>query len=144
MPFLQVLYSDNIHVPNNMSSCSNPSTSIEFFSHPTISNIDNNIHLLLLEYAKTTNTAKMMITMMCTGNYFRNFTYDDIITFLSSILSNIMVSLALSPESISTISPSPKTLCLLLSPISKFAIYFINLSMVFLASSDSAKVEIIR
>ena len=52
-------------------------------------------------------------------NYFSSFTNDDLITFLPS--SNMMVILALFPESISTIVPSPKTLCLTLSPMSKFA-----------------------
>jgi hypothetical protein len=52
--------------------------------------------------------------------------------------------LALFPTAISVIVPSPKTLCLTLSPMSKFSIYFINLSMVFLPSSDSEKWEIIR
>ena len=75
-------------------------------------------------------------------NYFRSLTNNDMITFIPS--SNAMVSLALFPASISTISPSPKSLCLTLAPMSKLAIYFINLSMVFLASSDSAKWEIIR
>ena len=54
-------------------------------------------------------------------NYFSSFTNDDLITFLPS--SNMMVRLALFPESISTIVPSPKTLCLTLSPMSNFAIY---------------------
>ena len=75
-------------------------------------------------------------------NYFRSFTNDDLITFLPS--SNMMVRLALFHSTISTIVPSPKSLCLTLSPMSKLTIYFINLSMVFLASSDSAKWEIIR
>ena len=74
--------------------------------------------------------------------YFSSFTNDDLITFLS--LPNAMVRLALFPSAISIIVPSPKSLCLTLSPMSKLAIYFINLSMVFLASSDSAKWEIIR
>ena len=43
------------------------------------------------------------------------------ITFLSSL--NTMVSLSLFPVSISTISPSPKTLCITLSPMENFAIY---------------------
>ena len=75
-------------------------------------------------------------------NYFSSFTNDDLITFLPS--SNMMVRLALFPSAISVIVPSPKTLCLTLSPMSKFSIYFINLSMVFLPSSDSEKWEIIR
>ena len=54
-------------------------------------------------------------------NYFSSFTNEDLITFLPS--SNMMVRLALFPSAISTISPSPKTLCLTLSPMSKFAIY---------------------
>ena len=54
-------------------------------------------------------------------NYFSSFTNDDLITFLPS--SNMMVRLALFPASISTIVPSPKTLCLTLSPMSNFAIY---------------------
>jgi len=54
-------------------------------------------------------------------NYFSSFTNDDLITFLS--LPNAMVRLALFPSAISTIVPSPKTLCLTLSPMSKFAIY---------------------
>ena len=52
-------------------------------------------------------------------NYLTSFTYDAMITFLT--LPNAMVSLALFPESISIIVPSPKTLCLTLSPMSKFA-----------------------
>ena len=75
-------------------------------------------------------------------NYFSSLTNDDMITFLSSL--NAMVSLSLFPASISTISPSPKSLCITLSPMENFAIYFINLSMVFLPSSDSEKWEIIR
>ena len=54
-------------------------------------------------------------------NYFSSLTNDDIITFLSSL--NAMVSLSLFPVSISTISPSPKTLCITLSPMENFAIY---------------------
>jgi len=54
-------------------------------------------------------------------NYFSSFTNDAMITFLT--LPNAMVSLALFPESISIIVPSPKTLCLTLSPRAKFAIY---------------------
>ena len=41
-------------------------------------------------------------------NYFSSLTNDDMITFLSSL--NAMVSLSLFPASISTISPSPKSL----------------------------------
>ena len=54
-------------------------------------------------------------------NYFSSFTNDDLITFLPS--SNMMVRLALFPTAISVIVPSPKTLCLTLSPMSKSAIY---------------------
>jgi len=54
-------------------------------------------------------------------NYFSSLTNDDMITFLSSL--NAMVSLSLFPVSISTISPSPKTLCITLSPMENFAIY---------------------
>jgi len=54
-------------------------------------------------------------------NYFRSFTNDDLITFLPS--SNMMVRMALFPTAISVIVPSPKTLCLTLSPMSKFSIY---------------------
>ena len=53
--------------------------------------------------------------------YLRSFTYDDLITFLS--LPNAMVRLALFPSAISIIVPSPKTLCLTLSPMSNSAIY---------------------
>jgi len=53
--------------------------------------------------------------------YLRSFTNDDLITFLS--LPNAMVRLAQFPTAISTISPSPKTLCLILSPMTKSAIY---------------------
>ena len=60
-------------------------------------------------------------------NYFGSFTNDDLITFLPS--SNMMVRLALFPSAISTISPSPKTLCLILSPMSNSAIYLSSLSM---------------
>jgi len=59
-------------------------------------------------------------------NYFSSFTNDDMITFLS--LPNAMVSLFISPSAISTIVPSPKTLCLTLSPMSN-AIYLNSLSM---------------
>ena len=38
-------------------------------------------------------------------------------------MANMMVRLALFPASISTIVPSPKTLCVTLSPMSNFAIY---------------------
>ena len=51
--------------------------------------------------------------------YLRSFTNDDLITFLPS--SNMMVRLALFPSAISVIVPSPKTLCLTLSPMSKSA-----------------------
>ena len=124
-------------------------------------------YLFLLIYANTTKMEKMMMTIMCTGNYlvfdffhfqkkykptpdraytpmniytgftsspkryamrrlkpvlnyFSNLTNDDMITFLSSL--NAMVSLSLFPASISTISPSPKTLCITLSPMENFAI----------------------
>jgi len=60
-------------------------------------------------------------------NYFRSFTNDDLITFLPS--SNMMVRLALFPSAISVIVPSPKTLCLTLSPMSKFAIYLSSFFM---------------
>jgi len=60
-------------------------------------------------------------------NYFSSFTNDDLITFLPS--SNMMVRLALFPSAISVIVPSPKTLCLTLSPMSKSAIYLSSLSM---------------
>ena len=57
-------------------------------------------------------------------NYLTSFTNLEMITFLSSISSNKMVSLALSKTpAISTISPSPKALCLTLSPMENFAIY---------------------
>ena len=52
-------------------------------------------------------------------NYFSSFTNDDLITFLPS--SNMMVRLALFSLAISVIGPSPKTLCLTLSPMSKSA-----------------------
>ena len=52
--------------------------------------------------------------------YLSSFTNDDLITFLPS--SNMMVRLALFPSAISIIVPSPKTLCLILSPMSKFSI----------------------
>ena len=74
-------------------------------------------------------------------NYFSSFTNDEMITFLPS--SNMMVRLALCPSAISVIVPSPKTLCLTLSPMSKSAIYFISLSKVSLASPESAKCSII-
>ena len=125
-------------------------------------------YLFLLKYAKTTNKANMMMTIMCIGiyfvfdfffhiqkkyiptpdrayipmniyigfttspkryairrlvavlNYFSSFTNDAMITFLPS--SNMMVRLALFPSAISVIVPSPKTLCLILSPMSKFSI----------------------
>ena len=60
-------------------------------------------------------------------NYLSSFTNDDLITFLPS--SNMMVRLALFPSAISVIVPSPKTLCLTLSPISKFAIYLSSFFM---------------
>ena len=53
-------------------------------------------------------------------NYLSSFTNDDLMTFLS--LPNAMVRLALFPSAISVIVPSPKTLCLTLSPMSKSAI----------------------
>ena len=53
--------------------------------------------------------------------YLSSFTNDDLITFLPS--SNMMVRLALFPSAISVIVPSPKTLCLILSPMSNVAIY---------------------
>ena len=53
-------------------------------------------------------------------NYLSSFTNDDLITFLPS--SNAMVRLALFPSAIFVIVPSPKTLCLTLSPMSKSAI----------------------
>ena len=131
-------------------------------------------YLFLLIYAKTTSTANMMTTIMCTGiyllfdffhfqkkykpapdsaytptniyigftlspkryamrrlkpvlNYFSSLTNDDMITFLSSL--NAMVSLSLFPASISTISPSPKTLCITLSPMENFAIIYFSLCM---------------
>ena len=59
-------------------------------------------------------------------NYFSSLTNDDMITFLSSL--NAMVSLSLFPVSISTISPSPKTLCITLSPMENFAIYLFSSS----------------
>ena len=59
-------------------------------------------------------------------NYFSSLINDDMITFLPS--SNAMVSLALCPTLISIIVPSPKTLCLTLSPMSN-AIYLSSLSM---------------
>jgi len=60
-------------------------------------------------------------------NYFSSLTNDDMITFLSSL--NAMVSLSLFPVSISTISPSPKTLCITLSPMENFAIYLSSFFM---------------
>ena len=60
-------------------------------------------------------------------NYFSSLTNDDMITFLSSL--NAMVSLSLFPVSISTISPSPKTLCITLSPMENFAIIYFSLCM---------------
>ena len=54
-------------------------------------------------------------------NYLTGLTNDDLINFLPS--SNVMVRLALFPSAISVIVPSPKTLCLILSPMSKSAIY---------------------
>ncbi len=60
-------------------------------------------------------------------NYFSSFTNDDLITFLPS--SNMMVRLALFPSAISVIVPSPKTLCLTLSPMSKFSIYLSSFFM---------------
>ena len=60
-------------------------------------------------------------------NYFSSFTNDDLITFLPS--SNMMVRLALFPSAISIIVPSPKTLCLTLSPMSKFSIYLSSFFM---------------
>jgi len=70
--------------------------------------------------------AYIMIMVIITpiSIYFSSFTNDDMITFLPS--SNMMVRLALLPASISTIVPSPKTLCLTLSPMSKSAIYLSN------------------
>ena len=60
-------------------------------------------------------------------NYFSSLTNDDLITFLPS--SNMMVRLALFPSAISVIVPSPKTLCLTLSPMSKFSIYLSSFFM---------------
>ena len=60
-------------------------------------------------------------------NYFSSLTNDDMITFLSSL--NAMVSLSLFPASISTISPSPKTLCITLSPMENFTIYLSSFFM---------------
>ena len=60
-------------------------------------------------------------------NYLSSFTNDDLITFLPS--SNMMVRLALFPSAISVIVPSPKTLCLTLSPMSKFSIYLSSFFM---------------
>ena len=60
-------------------------------------------------------------------NYFSSLTNDDMITFLSSL--NAMVSLSLFPASISTISPSPKSLCITLSPMENFAIIYFSLCM---------------
>ena len=54
-------------------------------------------------------------------NYFTSFTNDNLITFVPS--SNMMVRLALFPSAISVIVPSPKTLCLTLSPMENVAIY---------------------
>ena len=57
--------------------------------------------------------------------FLSSFTYFDMISFLSSL--NAMESLALSAKpSISSISPSPKSLCTTLSPMENFAIYLIN------------------
>ena len=53
--------------------------------------------------------------------YLTSFTNDEMITFSS--LPNAMVRLAQFPSAISFIVPSPKTLCLILFPISKSAIY---------------------
>ena len=54
-----------------------------------------------------------------------SFTYFDKITFLSSL--NAMVSFAVSAKPlISSISPSPKSLCITLSPMENFAIYLTN------------------
>ena len=60
-------------------------------------------------------------------NYFSSFTNDEMITFLPS--SNMMVRLAIFPSAISIIDPSPKTLCLTLSPMSKFSIYLSSFFM---------------
>ena len=60
-------------------------------------------------------------------NYFSSFTNDDLINFLPS--SNMIVRLALFPSAISVIVPSPKTLCLTLSPMSKFSIYLSSFFM---------------
>ena len=60
-------------------------------------------------------------------NYLSSFTNDDLITFLPS--SNMMVRLVLFPSAISVIVPSPKTLCLTLSPMSKFSIYLSSFFM---------------
>ena len=60
-------------------------------------------------------------------NYFSSFKNDDLMTFLPS--SNMMVRLALFPSAISIIVPSPKTLCLTLSPMSKFSIYLSSFFM---------------
>jgi len=62
-------------------------------------------------------------------NYLRSFTNDEMITFSS--LPNAMVSLFISLSAISTIVPSPKILCLTLSPMSKFAIYLNSLLIYF-------------
>jgi len=137
-------------------------------------NIKQIRNYFLRRYARTTSTANMMMTIMCTGiyllfdffhfqkkykptpdrtytpmniyigftlspnryarrrlrvvlNYLSGFTNDDLINFLPS--SNAMVRLALSPESILTIVPKPKTLCTTLSPMSKFAIYLSSFFM---------------
>ena len=60
-------------------------------------------------------------------NYFSSLTNDDMITFLSSL--NAMVSLSLFPASISTIVPSPKSLCITLSPMENFAFIYFSLCM---------------
>jgi len=60
-------------------------------------------------------------------NYFSSLINDDLITFLPS--SNAMVRLALFSSAISIIVPSPKTLCLTLSPMSKFSIYLSSFFM---------------
>jgi len=133
-----------------------------------------NGNYFLRRYARTTSTANIMMTSMCTGNYlvfdffhfqkkykptpdraytpmniyigftlspkryamrrlkpvlnyFSSLTNDDMITFLSSL--NAMVSLSLFAASISTISPSPKTLCITLSPMENFAIIYFSLCM---------------
>ena len=60
-------------------------------------------------------------------NYFSSFTNDDLITFLPS--SNVMVRLALFPSAISVIVPSPKSLCITLSPMSYFAMIRLPISL---------------